>query len=196
MVLYKRLLGVPACLTLYFTLMLLGGCAASNQLVTDIPSLPTVHTGNSDSSQSSADMNANMALHMNTETAALTLEHPVDGKLTSAFGMRRMNKNKSRFHYGIDISAPKGTRVTAAASGVVIFSGRKKDYGLTVEIAHDDSITRYAHLDSLKAKKGQRVTAGSAIGTMGRSGRTTGINLHFELIVDGQRINPLKALKS
>jgi hypothetical protein len=118
---------------------------------------------------------------------------PVQGKITSFFGPRRSPKRgASRWHKGIDISAPRGTPVAAVAPGLVAFQGRDKAYGKTIVLDHGDGlITRYAHLDGYTVNKGSRVEAGQTIGTVGRTGRATGCNLHFETVLDGVPRDPL-----
>jgi len=119
----------------------------------------------------------------------LPLEQPV---LSSAFGVR-----KNRMHKGVDFSAPVGSEVRAVATGVVTFAGRMSGYGRLVEIVHaDGTATRYAHLASFggSVAVGAAVIAGTVIGTVGTSGRTTGPNLHFEVLVANRAIDPLERL--
>jgi murein DD-endopeptidase MepM/ murein hydrolase activator NlpD len=120
---------------------------------------------------------------------------PVQGKISSLFGPRRSpRRGASRLHKGIDISAPRGTPVKAVAPGVVVFKGRDKAYGNTVVLDHGDGLTtRYAHLDSYAVDKGARVGAGQTLGTVGRTGRATGCNLHFETVLGGVPMDPLTA---
>lgn len=95
-------------------------------------------------------------------------------------------------HEGIDIAAPVGTPVTAAASGRVIFVGRMRGYGNIVIIQHDSHyVTVYAHDSSNLVKEGQSVKRGQLIGFVGRSGHTRGANLHFEVRRNNVARNPL-----
>jgi lipoprotein NlpD len=112
---------------------------------------------------------------------------PLNGKVTSLFGMRGGNR-----HDGIDISAPQGTPIKASASGVVVFSGQMKGYGNLILIRHDSNFfTAYAHNRVNKMKKGQSVSRDQVIAEVGRTGRATGSHLHFE-IREGQKArNPL-----
>jgi murein DD-endopeptidase MepM/ murein hydrolase activator NlpD len=97
-----------------------------------------------------------------------------------------------RMHKGVDISAPRGTPVLAAGPGVIIFLGRNKAYGKTLEVDHGNGlVTRYAHLDSYAVAKGDQVQAGRILGRVGRTGRATGCNLHFETILNGVPQDPL-----
>ncbi|MBU8547226.1 M23 family metallopeptidase [Roseomonas frigidaquae] len=113
---------------------------------------------------------------------------PVAGELSSGFGPRH-----GRMHSGIDLRAPEGTTVIAAGRGVVLFAGRYFDYGLMVEIEHPDgSRARYAHLARFAPgiRAGTLVNAAVEIGVVGRTGRTTGANLHVELRRGGRPENP------
>ena len=107
--------------------------------------------------------------------------------ITSNFGADR---GRSR-HEGIDLSAPGGTRVVSTAAGVVSTAGRWGDFGRVVVIEHDDGWqTRYAHLKSIKVKKGKKVTRGEVVGTVGRSGNATGNHLHYEVRHHGAPVDP------
>jgi murein DD-endopeptidase MepM/ murein hydrolase activator NlpD len=112
------------------------------------------------------------------------------GVVSSGFGLRGGAK-----HDGVDISAPPGTPVYAADSGVVIFSGMLHGYGNTVIIRHDDNyVTVYGHDERNLVREGVRVSRGDEIGEIGRSGRTTGTNLHFEVRHDNVAQDPLAYL--
>ena len=121
---------------------------------------------------------------------------PADGNISSYFGMRRISgkTKRGRMHTGVDITAARGSPVHAAASGVVCFVGRWNAYGRVVEIDHGHGlVTRYAHLDSYAVTEGAKVASGEQIGTVGRSGRTTGAHLHFETVVNGRTVDPMIA---
>ncbi len=113
---------------------------------------------------------------------------PLQGKLSSAFGMRN-----GRRHEGIDISAPAGADISAAAAGMVTLSGwGPGDYGKTVMIAHDGGfVTLYSHNRQNTVSEGARVEAGQVIARVGRTGNASGYHLHFEIRRDGAPINPL-----
>jgi murein DD-endopeptidase MepM/ murein hydrolase activator NlpD len=112
------------------------------------------------------------------------------GVVSSGFGIRN-----GAMHDGVDISAPVGTPVLAADSGVVIFSGTLHGYGNTVIIRHDDGyVTVYGHNERNLVNEGDRVEGGRQIGAIGRSGRTTGANLHFEVRRDNLAQDPLAYL--
>ena len=116
---------------------------------------------------------------------------PTKGTLTSHFGMRNGRK-----HEGIDIAAPKGTPIHAAAGGEVVFSGwGPTGYGKMVIIKHQHHLTTlYAHNSKLIARIGSRVTQGQKISLMGSTGRSTGPHLHFEVRDNTQPKDPIKYL--
>lgn len=114
--------------------------------------------------------------------------------VTSGFGKRRdpINKRK-RLHKGVDISRPAGTEVFAWLEGVVAHKGWMGRYGLTVDILHENGlVSRYAHLKEAAVVSGQPIEAGQLVGLIGRTGRTTGPNLHFEVLVGNKRSDPRK----
>jgi murein DD-endopeptidase MepM/ murein hydrolase activator NlpD len=115
------------------------------------------------------------------------------GFVSSRFG-RRMDPftGRSSTHYGVDYSARLGTPIVATADGVVTFAGKWYQFGWTVEISHGAGFgTRYAHASKLLVKKGQRVKRGDVIARVGSSGRSTATHLHYEVIKDGKKTNPL-----
>ena len=160
-------------------LPLLSGCVAKQQNIKqDTPSI---------------NSNSNVAVEVRQDDI-LCLIKPADGPIYSDFGMRRhpTKKRKPRLHAGIDISAKRGSDVVAAAPGIVAFSGSRKGYGKTVKIDHGNGLrTLYAHMDKVFVSEGQTLAQGERIGLVGRTGRTTGAHLHFELLADGKPINPV-----
>lgn len=111
---------------------------------------------------------------------------------TSNFG-RRIDPFHKRFdfHSGIDLRCSPGTKIYAARSGKVVFTGYKGGYGLLVVIKHEnDYSTYYGHLKRALVKKGQRVKRGEVIALSGNSGRSTGPHLHFEVRKEGRPLNP------
>ncbi len=123
---------------------------------------------------------------------ARDLKLPVEGTLTSGFGFRRDPfSHRMRFHKGVDITAPEGSQVVAATAGEVISAGFEKGYGNTILVQHAGGFqTRYGHLREISVKVGNKVAAGSPIGSVGSTGRSTGPHLHFEVIRMGQPVNP------
>ncbi|HLR16699.1 MAG TPA: M23 family metallopeptidase [Alcanivoracaceae bacterium] len=123
----------------------------------------------------------------------LVAGHPVvKGYLSSHFGQRRDPfTGRIRYHRGVDFAAPTGTSVMATGGGIVTFAGVKNGYGVTVDVKHGNGMTtRYAHLRSIKTKKGEAVAAGEVIGTVGSTGRSTGPHVHYEVLKNGQQVNP------
>jgi murein DD-endopeptidase MepM/ murein hydrolase activator NlpD len=111
---------------------------------------------------------------------------PVNGIVTSGFGWRW-----GRMHEGIDISAPTGTAVRAAASGSVIYAGSMGGYGTIIVIDHGNGLaTAYAHLSSIWIGGGS-VSQGQGIGAVGCTGSCTGPHLHFEVRVNGSAVDPM-----
>ncbi len=117
---------------------------------------------------------------------------PAQGTFTSGYGPRW-----GRMHRGIDIAAPTGTPIVAAASGVVSYAGYNDGgFGYLVEIDHaDGSMTRYAHNDRILVSVGQQVNQGQQVSLMGSTGFSTGPHLHFEVHPGGQgAVNPMAFL--
>jgi murein DD-endopeptidase MepM/ murein hydrolase activator NlpD len=119
--------------------------------------------------------------------SASGLVWPVDGPVTSGFGMRW-----GRMHEGIDIAVPTGTAVRASASGTVIHSGWLGGYGNLVVIDHGNGLaTAYAHNSSLLVSVGQGVTQGETVSLAGSTGNSSGPHVHFEVRVNGVAVDPL-----
>lgn len=122
---------------------------------------------------------------------------PVRGEVTDAFGERiDPISGDEAFHPGIDIAAPSGTTVRAAADGIVVESGREAGYGNEILIDHGSGLTtRYGHLRKIFVIEGQEVKQGQVIGTIGMTGRATGPHLHYEVLVHETPVNPAKFLR-
>lgn len=104
--------------------------------------------------------------------------------------------NKKRPHLGIDLAALKGTPILASKGGTVIYAGREfRGYGKMVLVESGDGwATLYAHFEKILVAEGQKVLQGEVIGAMGRTGRATGVHLHFEIRKDRGPIDPLPLL--
>ena len=115
------------------------------------------------------------------------------GFLSSGFGTRQdPMSGETAFHRGIDFAGNVGDPVIAVGAGVVTFAGYKQGYGYMVDVTHGDGyITRYAHNSSVLVKQGDTVARGQKLATMGSSGRSTGPHVHFEVLRNGQAVNPL-----
>src|SRR5499425_598008 len=119
------------------------------------------------------------------------LRWPVQGKITSRFGPRGL----FHLHRGVDIKAPRGTPVHAAAAGTVAFSGPQSSYGRVIKIDHPNGLrTIYAHNSRNFVKVGERVNAGEVIGAVGQTGHATTNHLHFEVRRHGVARDPLPLL--
>lgn len=114
-------------------------------------------------------------------------------RVTSSFGYRRHPlEGGRRFHAGVDLAAPNGTPVYAAAAGQVAVAGHAGGYGLLVELEHGSGLeTRYGHLSRLNVVPGQTVQTGELIGFVGSTGNSTGPHLHYEKRINGVPVDPL-----
>jgi len=116
----------------------------------------------------------------------------IQGSVSSPYGWRPDPfTGAAKFHSGVDVAAAYGTSVPVAAAGRVVSAGDQGAYGTTIVVQHADGIqTRYAHLSAVNVAVGDEVEPGQEIGRVGQSGRATGPHLHFEVIRDGQRVDP------
>jgi hypothetical protein len=127
-----------------------------------------------------------------TTTSPLPLTQPVSGRLSSAFGLRRYFNGQARKpHSGLDIAAPRGRPVIAAAAGIVVNTGHYFFNGKSVFIDHGQGVvTFYGHLNSIMVTSGQTVARGEPIGTVGKTGRATGPHLHWGVSLNNALIDP------
>lgn len=112
----------------------------------------------------------------------------------SGYGIRLHPVHKvKKFHKGIDFTAPSGTAIQATGNGKVIRVEKKKSgYGTNVIIDHGHGYTSlYAHMKTVSVKKGQKVTKGQQIGTVGSTGTSTAPHLHYEVRINGKAVNPI-----
>ena len=128
--------------------------------------------------------------------AAGTFSWPVTGTITSPFGWRSNPFGGApEFHQGLDIAAPTGTTVTAAAGGTVIMAQWYGGYGNYILIDHGGGYsTGYGHLSAIYVTTGQSVQRGQAIGAVGSTGQSTGPHLHFEVRIAGKPVDPAPRL--
>lgn len=126
------------------------------------------------------------------------LSIPVGNPITnyeanSLFGMREDPfTGQMRPHRGIDYAAPSGTPVITPSNGQVVFSGPRGAYGNFVEVDHGNGLkSRYAHLSKIHVQKKDIVSKGALLGEVGTTGRSTGNHLHYEVIVNNKRIDPI-----
>ncbi|MGI3200368.1 peptidoglycan DD-metalloendopeptidase family protein [Streptomyces sp. GLT-R25] len=132
------------------------------------------------------------------QNASAVLTPPVSTlTVTSSFGSRTHPlTGVTKLHTGVDFGAPQGAQVSAARDGRIEFAGTTSAYGIRVVIDHGTIggkrlQTTYSHLSALQVTTGQTVTAGSPIGLVGSTGLSTGPHLHFEVLLDGQYMDPL-----
>lgn len=120
---------------------------------------------------------------------------PLYGAVSSSYGRREL-KGEESWHRGIDVAGKLlVTPVFAAREGLVRIARRSKTFGLWIEIGHPEGwATRYGHLSWIHVSKGQKVERGDLIGRIGNSGRSYGAHLHFEVLHNGQRIDPLSVV--
>ncbi len=135
----------------------------------------------------------NEALNKTENTQFITPVTLTDNiKIASEFGIRNHPITKEeKMHNGIDFSAPLGTPVYAASSGIVAFAGNKGGYGKLIVLKHANNYTtKYGQLSKMIVSSGAQVTAGDLIGKVGNTGLSTGPHLHYEILRNGNHINP------
>lgn len=129
------------------------------------------------------------------EESGIAFDWPVDeAKLSRGFLSAR--SRKKRAHWGVDLANKRGTPILSAERGTVIYTGHAfRGYGKLIVIEHNEEwATLYSHLDKILVKEGQTVKKGETIAQMGRTGRATGVHLHFEVRHYRQPVNPLAFL--
>ncbi len=117
---------------------------------------------------------------------------PATGRLSSRFGLQRILNGKPRSpHAGLDVAVPTGTRINAAAAGIVADAGDYYFTGNTVYIDHGNGLlTMYCHLSEISVKAGDSLSKGQAIGLSGMTGRATGPHLHWSVVLNGTMVEP------
>lgn len=161
-----------------------------NELKTLISSLEEAQSKDSDTYMDLSETENKLKAYIDSTPSLF----PTPGRISSDFGGRRDPfRLTKRFHTGIDIAAPYGQNINAAASGEVTLASRTSVYGNTIIIDHGHGIsTMYGHTSKILVKKGQKVKKGDVIARVGSTGRSTGAHLHFEVRVNGTSVDPLK----
>ena len=137
----------------------------------------------------------NLLTNVEKKMASMPLGKPHSGQITSKFGYRvnPFTRRGREMHSGIDFRGRMGDPIRVTADGTVTFAGYEGEYGYVVKVRHQHGYeTRYAHLVRTQVKKGQRIEAGSVVGLLGNSGRSTGPHLHYEILKDNKKVNPEK----
>ena len=132
-------------------------------------------------------VNTKKVVSYNYADIGINLIRPVGGRITSRFGTR-----SSGMHRGLDIAAPTGTPIYAAAAGTVVSSGWSDNgFGYCILISHGNGVqTLYAHCSDLYVSAGEYVSQGEHIAAVGSTGWSTGPHLHLEIRVNGSVVNP------
>ncbi len=123
---------------------------------------------------------------------------PVEGRITTGFGVRRVLNGQERSrHMGVDIAANLGTPIRASNGGRVFLAKNLYLSGKTVVVDHGWGVsTLYGHLDKISVSNGELVERGQILGTVGTTGRSTGPHLHFGAFVRGVKVDPLKLVEA
>jgi murein DD-endopeptidase MepM/ murein hydrolase activator NlpD len=143
------------------------------------------------------DQALNLLDRVKSEARRYPIDSPLQGsETTSRFGYRKDPLlGTQAFHSGIDFRADIGHHIKAPASGVVISAERSGGYGNMVEVRHKSGIvTRYGHMNSIYVRQGDSIDAGSVLGEVGNTGRSTGPHLHYEVRIDGNPVDPARYL--
>jgi murein DD-endopeptidase MepM/ murein hydrolase activator NlpD len=120
---------------------------------------------------------------------------PVEGPLSSPYGLRSGRGILPGVHRGVDVRVPEGTPVRAMKSGTIAFAGTMRGYGVVVIMDHGPHLqTVYAHLSELRVRHGERVRGRQVIGLSGRTGNATGPHLHFGVRRRGRPHDPVPLL--
>lgn len=133
-------------------------------------------------------------LGLNIEHQSKLAGRPIEkGWLSSYYGVRKDPfTGKPTMHQGVDFAGEAGNAVVATGAGIVTWSGKRSGYGNLIEIDHGNGLrTRYGHNETLVVTVGDVVTRGQTVALMGTTGRSTGVHVHYEVLRDGKRVDPL-----
>lgn len=136
-----------------------------------------------------SDILMDRSFRLNSQISGPPVEN---GWLSSPYGLRHDPFNgKKTWHKGVDFAGPVGKPIIATGPGIVTWASKRTGYGFLVEVDHGNGlVTRYAHCKSLKVKVGEKVEKGQHIATIGLTGRSTGPHVHYEVLKNGNQINP------
>ncbi|MBQ8588464.1 MAG: M23 family metallopeptidase, partial [Clostridia bacterium] len=122
--------------------------------------------------------------------------NPVEGEVSMNFGKREHPITKEvKEHNGIDIKAPEGTDVVSSITGTVTDVGYDSEKGNYIVVENGNIKTLYAQLATTSVNKGDKITAKQSIGSVGKTGNATGAHLHFEVMVDGEYVDPQSLIR-
>ena len=172
--------------------------AGSNVAVPEVVEAMTALGYQLDNREAQLNVLESVLMHQNLKERVYPQGRPVkSGWLSSYFGKRTDPfTGKPANHTGIDFAGRLGAEIVAVADGVVTWSGDRYGYGVMVEINHGNGYsTRYAHNSENLVAVGDEVKKGQIVALMGETGRATGPNLHFEVLQNGRRVNPVKFIR-
>lgn len=174
--------------------ILTAGCAGpSTRVETKPPSSPMAYMERKPATDEMQAQQAQKEEQIFSEWQEQHHRHYFDWPVDDARMTRGWLPNRKKPHLGLDLAAPRGTRIYASHAGTVIYAGRDfRGFGKMVMIEGTQGwATLYAHLHKIDVKEGQRVSQGDMIGQMGRTGRATGVHLHFEIRRTAGPVDPL-----
>ena len=144
-----------------------------------------------DSNESGQLEKSQMEIDAEEIKKAIDFEVPVEGRISSTFGLRNPTTSTvPKNHTGLDIAATTGTVIKSATDGTITLASSYGDYGMHYKIEIGDVILVYAHCSKLYLKEGDTVTKGQSIAEVGSTGNSTGPHLHFEIRKDGRYVDP------
>ena len=173
--------------------------AGSNVAVPEVVEAMTALGYQLDNREAQLNVLESVLANQNLKERVYPQGRPVNsGWLSSYFGKRTDPfTGKPANHTGIDFAGKHGSEIVAVADGVVTWSGDRYGYGIMVEINHGNGYaTRYAHNSENLVAVGDEVKKGQVVALMGETGRATGPNLHFEVLQNGRRVNPVKFIRN
>ncbi len=172
--------------------------AGSNVAVPEVVGAMTALGYQLDNREAQLGVLESVLMNQNLKERVYPQGRPVkSGWLSSYFGKRTDPfTGKPANHTGIDFAGKLGAEIVAVADGVVTWSGDRYGYGIMVEINHGNGYsTRYAHNSENLVAVGDEIRKGQVVALMGETGRATGPNLHFEVLQNGRRVNPVKFIR-